>query len=60
MSTADIIRDTLMSWADSRYIDFIYVGNKGADFATKDKNKYLGSVTNEVLRHTKVNVVFFP
>ena len=40
------------------YIDFMFVGNKGADFSSKDESKYLGSVANELIRHSKLNVFF--
>ena len=42
----------------AEYIDFIFVGNKGADFSTNDKNKYIGSVANEIIRTTKINLFF--
>ena len=35
--TCDIIRDALTGWTEKKYIDFIYVGNKGADFSSRDK-----------------------
>lgn len=54
--TADIIREHVMEHAE--YIDFIFVGNKGADFSTNDKNKYIGSVANEIIRTTKINLFF--
>lgn len=54
--TADIIREFIMEKSD--YIDFIFVGNKGADFSTKDKNKYIGSVANEIVRTTRMNLFF--
>lgn len=43
---------------NSEYIDFIFVGNKGADFSTNDKNKYIGSVANEIIRTTSINCFF--
>ena len=58
--TADIIRDALMAWTDKKYIDFIYVGNKGADFSSRNEKDYLGSVTSEIIRHTKLNCFFIP
>ena len=58
--TSDIIRDALTSMTDKKYIDFIYVGNKGADYASRDSKDYLGSTTNEIIRHTKLNVFFMP
>lgn len=60
MKTSDIIREALNAWTDSKYIDFIYVGNKGADFSSRDSKQYLGSVTNEIIRHTKLNCMFVP
>ena len=42
----------------SEYIDFIFAGNNGADFSSKDKNRYLGSVANTILRDTKLNMFF--
>lgn len=58
--TSDIIRDSLTSWTGKDYIDFIYVGNKGADFSSRNESDYLGSVCGEVIRHTKLNVFFIP
>ena len=58
--TADIIRDHLMAWTDKKYVDFIYVGNKGADFSSRNEKDYLGSVCSEIIRHTKLNVFFIP
>ena len=54
--TADIIREWVMEKSD--YIDFIFIGNKGADFSSKDKNKYIGSVANEIVRTTRLNLFF--
>ena len=48
----DIIREYLLSHVDKDYIDFILVGNKGADFSDKDTKKYIGSVANAILRNT--------
>ncbi len=56
--TADIIRDHLTS--TEKYIDIVLVGNQGADFSTNDKSKYLGSVANQIIRHTKLNALFIP
>jgi len=58
--SCDIIREALTKWTEDKYIDFIYVGNKGADFSNRDEKKYLGSVTNEIIRHTKLNCIFVP
>lgn len=52
----DLIREHVMG-NSVEYIDFICVGNQGADFSG-DKNHYLGSVANEILRHTKINTIF--
>lgn len=60
MKTSDIIRDQLMNWNDDMFIDYIYVGNKGADFSSRNEKNYLGSVTAEVIKHTKLNVFFIP
>ena len=54
--SADIIRDYVMEQAE--YIDFIFCGNQGADFSSNDKTKYLGSVSNELICNTKLNVFF--
>jgi len=37
--------------------DVLFFGNKGADFSGS-KDKYLGSVANEIICHTKINVCF--
>lgn len=68
--TSELIRDYLLMQEKSitrpkeakgnqnaQYLDVIFVGNKGADFSGS-KDKYLGSVANEVICHTKLNVCF--
>lgn len=55
--TADIIREYLITEMEN-YVDFIFVGNTGADFSSRDDKKYLGSVSNEIIRNTKLNVMF--
>lgn len=55
------IVDYLMSCAsEDTYVDFVAVGNTGADFSSHlgDK-KYLGSVANGVIRKSNLNVLFF-
>lgn len=54
--TKDLIREHLDDFAE-RPTDLIFVGNTGADFS-KSKDLYLGSVANEIICHTKYNVVF--
>jgi nucleotide-binding universal stress UspA family protein len=54
--TKDLIREHLVDIADID-VDFIFIGNQGADF-TKSKDDYLGSVANELIVHTKLNVIF--
>jgi len=44
----------------SDYIDFIAVGNKGADFSSKQSIDYLGRVANSVLKAKKMNCIFVP
>jgi len=41
-----------------RYVDIIFLGNKGADCFSEDTKKYLGSVANEIIRNTRLNVAF--
>jgi hypothetical protein len=58
---AELIREYLLaSSTDDKYIDIVLVGNKGADFSTNDKDKYLGSVANTIIQNTKLNVIFMP
>lgn len=52
----DLIREHMDDEADFES-DFVFVGNTGADF-TQGKEKYLGSVANELICHTKYNIVF--
>ena len=54
--TKDLIREHITDNKDL-YIDYIFVGNKGADFSGM-VDDYLGSVANEIIRHTKLNTVF--
>lgn len=49
-SAATIIREYLLAAADrDHYVDYIMLGNQGADFSKNDKDKYLGSVANEII-----------
>ena len=58
-SASDIICDYCRATVDKEnYIDIILVGNQGADFSSNDKDKYLGSVANNIIRNTKLNVLF--
>lgn len=58
---ADIIRDHLVSTSsEETYVDVVFIGNRGSDFSSNDKNKYLGSVANQVIRNTKLNSLFIP
>ena len=36
--------------SEEAYIDFVAVGNQGADFSSHHDKKYLGSVANGVIR----------
>lgn len=57
----EIIREYLLACAEEKnYIDIMLVGNKGSDFSSNDKDKYLGSVANAIITNTKLNVVFMP
>ena len=56
--TADIIVAHLMHETGDDYIDIVILGNQGADFSSNDKNKYLGTVANEVITKTKINCLF--
>lgn len=40
------------------YIDFVAVGNNGADFSSHSDKKYLGSVANGIIRNSNLNVLF--
>lgn len=64
MSTYQIIKEYLKMEAQDiqkhGYIDFVAVGNQGMNFASKDSEKYLGSVANAVLRARRMNSIFVP
>ena len=56
-----VIIDYLMAGASAdTYIDFVAVGNQGADFSHHNDKKYLGSVASGVLRTSNLNVLFIP
>jgi len=61
MKTSEIIREYILmqqsNEENKHYLDVLFVGNKGADFSGS-KDKFLGSVANEVICHTKLNVCF--
>lgn len=60
-NAATIIREYLVAAADrDHYVDYIMLGNQGADFSKNDKDKYLGSVANEIICNTKINCLFMP
>lgn len=60
-NSATIIREYLLAMADrDHYVDYIMLGNQGADYSKNDKNKYLGSVANEIICNTKINCLFIP
>ena len=42
------------------YIDFVAVGNQGANFESHKSELYLGSVSNTVLRAKRMNCIFVP
>ena len=57
--TADVIREWIGQFmTGDRYVDIIFIGSKGADFSSSNKEKYLGSVANEIIRNTRLNVLF--
>jgi len=45
---------------NGNYIDFVAVGNKGADFSSKNTVDYLGRVANSVLKAKRMNCIFVP
>ena len=55
-----IIVDYLMASAsEESYIDFVAVGNVGADFSHHSgDHRYLGSVASGVIRKSNLNVLF--
>jgi hypothetical protein len=61
MDTVDqVICDYLMNPAsEDDFVDFVGVGNTGADYSSHDNKKYMGSVAHGVISKTKVNVMFF-
>ena len=55
--TKDLIREKLMG-PDYIVCDFIFVGNRGADFLGTGHE--LGSVASEIIKKCKLNMVFIP
>ncbi len=45
--------------SEEDFIDFVGVGNTGADFSSHDDKKYMGSVASGIIKKTKVNTLFF-
>jgi hypothetical protein len=59
-NAASTICDYLSSCVtDDTFVDFVVVGNTGADYSSHDNRKYLGSVATGVISKTKVNVLFY-
>ena len=48
----------LMEQTGDGYVDFVAVGNNGADYSSHQSSKYLGSVANGVIRNSNLNVIF--
>ena len=55
-TTGEVLKDYVLN--ANAYIDFVFLGNHGADFSSKDHMKYLGSVAREMITKTNVNVFF--
>ena len=55
--TKDLIHEKLMG-PDYIQCDFIFVGNRGADFLGEGNE--LGSVSGEIIKKCKLNTVFIP
>jgi hypothetical protein len=54
-----VIVEYLLSCSrDDNFVDFVAVGNTGADFSSHTDKKYLGSVANGVIRASHLNVLF--
>lgn len=48
----------MSSIKEDDYVDFVAVGNTGADFSAHSDKKYLGSVANGIIRNSNLNVLF--
>lgn len=53
-----MIKQYLKSQSESNLVDFVAVGHKGLNFASKNSEMYLGSVSNAVLRGKRMNCLF--
>ena len=64
-STTDTVDQVIVDYlmqcsSEDTYIDYVAVGNTGADFSNHvGDHKYLGSVANGVIRKSNLNVLFF-
>lgn len=55
-----VICEYLMNPAsEEEYVDFVAVGNNGADWSAHDNKKYMGSVATGLIKKTKLNTMFF-
>ena len=44
---------------EETYVDFVALGNVGADFSILSERKFLGSVAKGVIKKSNLNVIFF-
>ena len=57
-TSADLIKDFINSDKYVKDIDYMFVGNRGADFGNKNDKKYMGKVATQIIRNTKLNCMF--
>jgi nucleotide-binding universal stress UspA family protein len=46
--------------SEDEFINFVVVGNTGADYLSHDDKGYMGSVARAVIEKTRINTLFFP
>lgn len=60
-NVASTICDYLSSCtSEDDFVNYVVVGNTGADFSSHDENKYMGSVAAGIITKTRVNALFYP
>lgn len=57
----EAILDYLMGeTSEDTYVDFVVVGNNGADFSSHSDKRYIGKVAEGVIKNTHLNTLFVP
>jgi len=55
-----ILKYLMSQSSDETYVDFVVVGNHGADFSSHSDKRYIGKVAEGVIKNSHLNSLFVP